>query len=112
MSAFLSEAWIEELDRRFADAQSGSAPDGLVVQYLIDDDGGLIEYHLVLGPDRDRARAGLAEDPDVTFRMNLDTAKRISDGDLSTEEAFITGALDLTGDPAALIEAYRSANGA
>lgn len=109
VTQFLSEEWIAELDARLATAPRGSAPDGLVVQYLVDDDGTIVEYHLELGPDRDRARRGRAEHADITFRMDLATARLISNGELSTEQAFITGALDLEGDPGRLIEAYRNA---
>ena len=112
VTQFLSEEWIAELDRRFAAAPRGSAPEGLVVQYLVDDNGTLVEYHLELGPDRDRARSGRAHDADITFRMDLATARQISDGELSTEQAFITGALDLEGDPGPLLDAYRSADDA
>ncbi|MEM7288124.1 MAG: SCP2 sterol-binding domain-containing protein, partial [Actinomycetota bacterium] len=68
-------------------------------------------YHLVLGPDRDRAIAGRADEADVTFSMDEATAREISSGEISTEEAFITGRLDIDGDPGPLIEAYRAQRG-
>ena len=107
MTDFLSDAWVEALDARYADAP-GSAPDPVTVQYDVSTGDGVRSYHLVLGPDRDRAIAGPASAPDVTFAMDEDTARAISTGDLSTEEAFITGRLDIDGDPGPLIEAYRA----
>jgi len=48
----------------------------------------------------------------VFFSMDAETALTISKGELSTEEAFITGKLELAGDATALIDAYRDATGA
>lgn len=108
MTEFLSDAWIAQLDASYADSP-GSAPETVTVQYVVTADAGVRSYHLVMGPDRDRAIAGQAESPDVTFSMDEATAKAISSGELSTEEAFITGRLDIDGDPGPLIEAYRAA---
>ena len=108
MSDFLSDAWVAQLDASYAESP-GSSPDPVVVQYVVATDDGERSYHLVMAPDRDRAVLGLAEAPDVTFSMNEETARAISAGQLSTEEAFITGRLDIDGDPGPLIEAYRAA---
>ncbi len=111
MSEFLSAGWIEELDAHLAATGRGSSPTPLTVQYEIDTGDGTVRYHLVLGPDLDRAKPGAADSPDVTFRLDRETARRISDGELSSEEAFITGRLDLEGDPALLIDAYKASTG-
>ena len=44
----------------------------------------------------------------MTFSMDEDTAAAISAGDLSTEQAFITGKLDIEGDTGRLLDAYRA----
>ena len=108
MTEFLSDAWVAQLDARYAES-AGSSPEPVTVQYVVATEAGERSYHLVLGPDRDRAIVGQADAADVTFSMNEETAQAISAGDLSTEEAFITGRLDIDGDPGPLIEAYRSA---
>lgn len=103
----MSDAWVAQLDARYAESP-GSSPEPVTVQYVVATDDGERSYHLVMGPDRDRAILGHAESPDVTFSMNEETARAISGGELSTEEAFITGRLDIDGDPGPLIEAYRA----
>lgn len=108
MSEFLSDGWIEALDAQFAEAEQGSSPHEFTVQYLVDDGDQTIAYNLRLGPDRDWAMVGMAADPDVTFTMGVQTARRISDGELSTEEAFISGDITVVGDPTLLIAAYRA----
>lgn len=111
MSEFLSDEWVMALDDRLRAQPEGSSPEPLTVQYVVSRaDDSIARYHLQLGPEGDRARVGDADAPDVTFRMSIDTARDISDGSLSSEEAFLTGRLDLDGDTGALIEAYRSAD--
>lgn len=108
MTEFLSVGWIEALDAQLAKAARGSSPRELTVQYLVTDGDRTIAYNLRLGPDRDRAMAGLADDAEVTFSMELETARSISNGKLSTEEAFIAGDVGIEGDPTLLIDAYRA----
>lgn len=108
MSDFLSDAWVAQLDATYAESP-GSSPEPVTVQYVVATDAGDRRYHLIMGPDRDHAVVGDAEAPHVTFSMNEETARAISAGDLSTEEAFITGRLDIDGDPGPLIEAYQAA---
>lgn len=112
MSTFLSNEWVEALDASLGAEATGSSADPLVVQYDVTTDSGPRAYHLILGPDRDHAVAGPAPSADVFFSMNADTALAISKGELSTEEAFITGKLELAGDATALIAAYRDDTGA
>ncbi len=112
MTEFLSEEWIAALNGQLRASETGSSPNPLSIQYKISHGDDTIQYYLALGPEGDGAFAGAAESPDVTFRMHRDTAKLISDGELSTEEAFITGRLDIDGDPTPLIEAYQAANDA
>ena len=109
MIEFLSDEWVAALDDQLRAQQSGSSAQLLTVQYVVTRaDDSIVQYHLVLGPDGDQATLGPALDPDVTFRMNTATALEISEGRLSSEEAFLTGRLDLEGDAGALIDAYRS----
>ncbi len=109
---FLSDEWISALAARLAEGGRGSSPKRLVIQYLIDTDRGPVAYHLELGPDTDTAGPGSAPAPDVTFSMNEQTAREISQGTLSAEEAFLTGRLDIAGDTSALVEAHRAARDA
>ena len=112
MTEFLSEEWIESLDARLRADPSGASPKSLTIQYEISDGADKVCYYLVLGPAGDRAASGSAEEAHVTFRMDRESAREISDGNMSTEDAFIAGRLDLDGDPGPLIEAYRAADDA
>lgn len=112
MTEFLSNEWIEALDAKLRADPSGSSPKSLIIQYEISDGADTVCYYLRLGPDGDRAAPGSAEGAHVTFRMNKETAREISDGNMSTEDAFIAGRLDLDGDPGPLIEAYRAGDDA
>lgn len=104
-----SAAWLEALNAKLSAQPQGSSPTPLVVQYDVQrDDGVAATYHLRLAPEADTAMAGVADAPDITFSMAQDTAERIAAGELSSEEAFITGLLDIEGDPGGLIEAHRS----
>lgn len=107
----LTPAWVEALDARLR-SEPGSSPTSLVVQYLVDTDDGDFAYWLVLGPDHDRAHHGRAPDAAVTFHLDAATAQAITAGELSTEEAFISGRLTIDGDTIALIQAYRDATDA
>lgn len=115
MSDFLSAEWVLALDARFAEDTKGSSPNKLIVQYDIVEQGDAGEpfvYHVVLGPDRDRAVVGPASAPDVSFSMAADIAQQISSGQLSIEEAFVTGRVDIEGDITALLEAHAAATDA
>lgn len=108
MTEFLSDDWVLALDSRLVSSETGSSATPLVIQYDVSTRRGERTYHLTLGPNGDRATIGPADDPDIVFTMDEATAKALSRGELSTEEAFISGRLELTGDPTPLIEAYRN----
>lgn len=109
----IDDAWVEALNDKLA-AGPGSLAEPLTVQYDVcpgDDlgtgDDSDYRYHLILGPDGDRAVPGAAVAPDVTFRLTAATAEAIRSGRRSAEEAFLAGDLDLAGDATAIIEAHR-----
>lgn len=109
----IDDAWVEALNDKLASG-AGSVPEPLTVQYDVCPGGDLssaadadYRYHLVLGPDGDRAHPGPAAAPDVTFRLTAATAEAIRTGRQSAEEAFLAGDLDLAGDTTAIIEAHR-----
>ena len=109
----IDDAWVEALNDKLA-AGPGSVPEPLTVQYDVcpgDALGAGIDadyrYHLVLGPDGDRAHPGAAAAPDVTFRLTAATAEAIRSGRRSAEEAFLAGDLDLAGDTTSIVEAHR-----
>lgn len=110
---FPSDEWVRELDERLSATGAGSSPEPLTIQYVVADGDptaphGAYGYHLVLGPDADHAVAGFATAPDVTFRLDLETARQIAAGAVSVEEAFLSGHLDLDGDATRLVAAHRA----
>jgi hypothetical protein len=60
-------------------------------------------HHLVIGPDGDGAvRVGRPEHADVTFTLDVETARRVHAGELQAGQAFVEGRLRVAGDVAVL----------
>lgn len=105
---FLSDEWIEELDR-VARGQDGS-PTGagdatLVVQHEVaDGPDGPVTWHVELTGDTVRVRPGPAPQPMVTFHERRAVAAGIARGDLSAQRAFMAGDLRVEGSLDVLVE--------
>lgn len=106
MPDFLSAEWVAALNERLAEGTQPRAATPVTVQYVVARDRDEVSYYLVLGPEGEAAHIGTAARADVTFTMGEATAQQISDGTLSSEEAFITGQLRLDGDATLLIAAH------
>jgi hypothetical protein len=109
---FLSPEWMEALGARLGSAEVDVPATTIVIEYRVRGDGGVVTYHVDLGPDGASVAAGPAPEPTVMFTMDRATAAAINGGELSAEEAFITGRLDLEGDASAIIHAHRAARDA
>jgi len=96
-----TQAWIEALDEAVA-AVGGTGGEPFVIQQVVDDDGVARAWHVTLGPDRTRVAAGEADDPDVTFRQDRDTAEAIARGELAAGRALAAGRLTVRGATAEL----------
>lgn len=96
-----SQAWVEALDDA-ARAVGGTDGERFVIQQVVDDDGTLLTWHVVLGPDGTRVRPGEADDADVTFRQDRATAEAIARGDLAAGTALAGGRLTVRGATAEL----------
>ena len=106
MPDFLTAEWVTVLNNRLAEGAGPRATTPVTVQYVVERESDAVSYHLMLGPDGETAHLGMAAHADVTFTMDEATARRISNGTLSSEEAFITGQLRLEGDATLLIAAH------
>jgi len=61
-------------------------------------------FHLVLADGSALVRPGAADNPDVTIRQDIETARALRDGSLHAQGAFLTGRLTVDGDIAKLLE--------
>ncbi|MCU0311077.1 MAG: SCP2 sterol-binding domain-containing protein [Acidimicrobiales bacterium] len=101
---YLSPEWLEAAAGAIADdeALQRLAPDTpFVLQHQVTGEEP-VTWHVVFG-DGVTLRTGAADRPDVTFRCDPTTARRIHDGEESAQQAFMEGRLTLGGDPDALL---------
>ncbi|HEY9556580.1 MAG TPA: SCP2 sterol-binding domain-containing protein [Acidimicrobiales bacterium] len=99
MAQFLSEQWIDDL----AMAAAGTTIDpevDLVVQQVVVGQGGSddVTYALRLRDGKVEVAAGRAEDADITFTQDRETAADIASGRLPAQAAFMAGRLRVAGD--------------
>ncbi len=97
MAAFLTPAWISDLD---AAACTLALPADLrvVVQQVVRDDDVEVAYVVEIAGGHGRVRPGRAENPDVSFTQDRATAAAIAQGTLSAQAAFLDGRVRLGGD--------------
>jgi putative sterol carrier protein len=106
--AFLSDAWLDELD---AAARAATVPDDLelVVQQVVLGERGLeVSYALRISGGAASVSAGRADDADVTFTQDRATAEAIAKGELSAQMAFLAGQLRVGGDLRSALERSRA----
>jgi putative sterol carrier protein len=106
--AFLSDAWLDELD---AAARAATVPDDLelVVQQVVLGERGLeVSYALRISGGAASVSAGRADDADVTFTQDRATAEAIAKGELSAQMAFLAGQLRIGGDLRSALERSRA----
>jgi predicted lipid carrier protein YhbT len=122
---YLSDAWIAALDAAarshpgLADATAGVR---VVIEQVVTDSGGdgggddgdggsstdagrsdEVRWHVVVDDGSVRFVPGPAADPTVRFTADAATARAITDGRLSSAEAFMAGRLRVGGDTTALV---------
>jgi putative sterol carrier protein len=105
--AYLSPEWLAALQAA-ADASStlrdATAGVHLVVQQVVTGGPqGDVAYHVTVDDGATTVAAGRAEEPTITFTQDLPTAAAVSRGELSAQEAFMTGRIRVRGDLPALI---------
>lgn len=110
MAGFLTDEWVELLDRAARQAQVSPDAD-VVVQQVIDGGDHEIAYAVRVRDGRVRVVAGHHADADVVFHQDRATAEAIAQGRLSAQMAFLAGDLRIGGDIQALIERARVLTG-
>lgn len=116
MLRFLSDEWIAALDRAAmaSDALREATRDvSLTVQQIVTtpmngDERDTATWHVAVDHGAVRVRPGRAANPDVTFTEDVETAARISKGELSAQAAFMLGQLRVGGDAKRLVEHQRA----
>ena len=108
---YLSLDWIEEIGRRVAADLSlqalGSTLRIGITQVVSDGPEDTVVYHLQVGDDGVSFGAGPADPEDVRLEQEWDTAVAVATGDMTAEDAFITGGIRLGGNAQLLLESQQ-----
>ena len=97
MVLFLTDAWIDALGTA-AEAAVVDPELTVVVQQVVVDDGSEVTYAVRVADGRVSVTAGRADDADISFTQDLDTARAIARGELAAQAAFMDGRLRVGGD--------------
>ena len=101
MAEFLSEAWLEALDRaaRAAPELASVAADApLVIEQRVRRGDDVIVYALCFDASGARVVPGPASSPDVILITDAATARSLQRGTINAQQAAVTGRLKLQGD--------------
>lgn len=105
---YLSLAWIEEIARR-VDANDALQALGTqhaigITQVITESPDGTVTYHLQSGNGRVSFGAGPADPEDVRLEQEWFSAVDVATGEITAEDAFITGCIRLSGNAPLLLE--------
>ncbi len=105
---FLSPEWLAAA----ADAVCAAAPGGagsLTLQQVVTGGpDGEVAYRVRIAPDAVELLPGRADDADVMFTEDWDTAAAIGEGRLSPQAAFVDGRVRVSGNVALVMAAQES----
>lgn len=99
MAAFLSPAWIAELDAAARSTMLPADVGELTVELVVRDvpDAGEVRYHVRFADGRLRVVPGAVESPDVRILSDYETAVAMHRVELSAQEAIARGRAKLQG---------------
>jgi putative sterol carrier protein len=107
VSKFLSEEWANDVSAALSSHEGFKNAIGaadLGIQFNTEDGpDGDVDYYLKSSGGITNVAVGSLDDPDVTVKQSYDTAAAISQGDLNTQTAFMTGKLKVSGNLAKLM---------
>ena len=111
MARFLSDDWIEEMNRAAAanpDLRRATARVRIRIQQVVRD--GTDELCYVVGVDNGDVRVAAGRDPEaeITVTEDAETAAAVSRGDLTPQVAFMLGRIRVSGDMPALMDCYEA----
>lgn len=109
---FLTEEWAAAVTDALNDhpgfkSAMGSAELGIQFR-TTDAPQGDVLYYMTTSQGRANLAMGHLEDPDVTIAQNYETATAISQGELNTQTAFMTGKIKVSGNLARLMMHQRA----
>lgn len=108
MMRYLSLDWIDEISRRVAlDAALqalGERHTIGITQVITESPDGTVIYHLQAGNGRVAFGAGPADPEDVRLEQEWFSAVDVATGEMTAEDAFITGCIRLSGNAPLLLE--------
>jgi putative sterol carrier protein len=111
VAEFLSDEWLDELDRAARAAVGVPEEVRLVVQQVVVEDeerGEVTAYAMRLADGTATVTRGHADAADITFTQDRATAAAIARGELSAQSAFLAGRLRVGGDLRAALEQARA----
>ncbi|MFM7744176.1 MAG: hypothetical protein ACKO8T_00750 [Actinomycetota bacterium] len=105
---YLSLDWIEEIGRLVAADLSlqalGERHTIGITQVITESPDGTVTYHLQAGNGRVEFGPGPAEPEDVRLEQEWFSAVDVATGEITAEDAFITGCIRLSGNAPLLLE--------
>ena len=107
MSKFLTEEWAQDVTTALNDHEGfknaiGAAELGIQFSTEGGPDGD-VDYYLASSGGSTQLALGTLDDADVTVKQSYETAVAISQGELNTQTAFMTGKLKVSGNLAKLM---------
>ncbi|HSM43422.1 MAG TPA: SCP2 sterol-binding domain-containing protein [Acidimicrobiia bacterium] len=107
MSKFLTEEWAQDVTTALNDHEGfknaiGAAELGIQFSTEGGPDGD-VDYYLASSGGSTQLALGTLDDADVTVNQSYETAVAISQGELNTQTAFMTGKLKVSGNLAKLM---------
>jgi len=101
---YLSQEFLDEalrISQGFADRPNANAR----IQYVVSGgpDGDVSYYWMLVGSKLQKCKLGELPNADFTLRMSYDTSRRIQQGDLNPNVAFMTGKMKASGNVGKLL---------
>jgi alkyl sulfatase BDS1-like metallo-beta-lactamase superfamily hydrolase len=101
MAAFLSPAWLAELDAagRAAQALAPALADATLTieQVVRGAPTGDVRYHIAIDRGAVRVHPGAADAPDLTFTTDYDAACALARGEANSQDLLVRGRFKVTG---------------
>ena len=115
MARYLSEEWFTAAAAALEPApDAGASTNGeagedeevlVVEQRVLDGPDGPVVWHVIVAGSARSIHPGPHPSPTVAFTQDYATAAAVASGDVSAQEAFMTGRITMSGDAGALLAA-------
>ena len=104
MPKWLSQEWLDE-SKKLAESQPERPGASARMQYVVTGgpDGDIKYYWVLENGKLQESQLGVMSDPEVTLTQSYDDAKKIQQGELDANAAFMQGRVKVTGNMAKLM---------